>query len=147
MGRPKGSKNKQKIQERHLAFIKHTYYCKQCWQHTERILSCHEQPPFSRTLPCDACGALELKYEGGTDCRVTTNGNCGYVSFEKGSEQNIKRIGQDAYEKMCNEDRVVAAKRKGLEEGKKCWWREGGKPLDLNSVKDVNKYIQTGDKN
>jgi hypothetical protein len=131
-----------------LARINHKYYCRECYKYNHIILSCHDKPPLSKDLECPDCGNVGLKYEGGFDCRVTSTGNCGYESAEKISKQNIKRIGKEQFEKMCDADPVIKHKKESAEQGKKMWWRanqkDKSKPIDLSKIKDVKKYIEHG---
>lgn len=133
-----------------LAYIKHKWYCNECWKYTERTIDCHTKPPLTKTLPCDYCGKLALKYKGGTDARVTTYGNCGYVSCEKGSAQNIKNMDmkqKEEYEQKCANDPFIKQRREEKKPENRPWWRKDmEKPLDLTRIKDVNKYIETGEK-
>lgn len=71
---------------------------------------------------------------------------CGFLSVDTVTKQNLKRVGNEQYQKMCDADPVISARRKGREQDKKAWWRKGEKPLDLKTVKDVKRYIATGEK-
>lgn len=136
------AKNKKNKSNQNYRTIAYRYYCNKCSCFYKFILDFDER----LHQKCPVCEE-ELKYHGGTDIQISDNGNCGYCSAERVSEQNIKRIGQSAYNDMCNKDPVIKGRREGREEGKKCWWREGGKPLDLSEIKSVDKYIATGQKN
>ncbi len=131
-----------------LAMIQHKYYCKVCYKHSSFTMSCHDKPPLSIELECPYCQQKAMKYQGGFDCRVTTTGNCGYESFEKGSDRNIKRIGQDGLDAMIAADPVAKHRKESAAKAKDLWWRQGlenpAKPLDLSKIKDTEKYIQTG---
>ena len=52
---------------------------------------------------------------------------------------------------MIENDPIAKYRKESAEEAKSMWWRQGlkdpTKPLNLSEVKNVQKYIDTGDKN
>lgn len=120
--------------------VQYTYHCKKCSSNYKYILKFEEWR--DNDYSCPEC-QNKLKYLTSTDIREGDNIN--YISVEKGSEANKKRIGRDKYEEMCNADTVVKAKREGRELSKKCWWRKDGKPLDLSKINHPKRYIENGE--
>lgn len=116
--------------------ISYQYYCKECSKTFNWVLDFDDR---LKKYACPCCENL-LKYKGGHDISVTTNGNCGYISASKCSEQNIKRIGTEKYEQMCNEDPVV--QKKMAEKNSPAPWY--GKLPD--GVTNTKRYIETGEK-
>lgn len=126
-----------------LRIIAYHYYCDKCSKNYKYIVD------FEQRLDDYACPQCheKLKYKGGTDIAISSIGNCGYQSAEKISDQNKKRIGEEAYKKMCEADPVVKGRMDWKKE-EKPWWRAGmDKPLKLSEIKDTEKYIMTGEKN
>lgn len=125
--------------------ISYQYYCADCSKIFKYILDFDDR---LKDYACPIC-LSKLKYKGGTDVSVSSTGNCGYQSAEKVSEQNMKRIGQDAYRQMCLEDKLVQKRIEAHDKNKRPWWRENlvdpSKPLPLDKIKDVEKFIKTGD--
>lgn len=65
-------------------------------------------------------------------------------------ERNAKAAGKTKIDEMAAEkeqDKKKAQQLLGKEPGKRPWWRDSDKPLDLKKVKNVKKYIEKGDKN
>lgn len=128
---------------KNLANITHKYYCGKCSKFINITLPHYENRPFD--ICCSVCDE-DLKYKGSADARVSSIGNCGYISAERISEQNIKRIGKDAYHQMCLEDPIGKARAEQVKH-EKPWWRKNmDKPLNLSEIKDTKKYIETGEK-
>ena len=119
--------------------VAYEYYCNKCSAMFKKILD------FDDRLhqDCEVCGE-KLKYKGGCDISVASH-NVDFLSVDTVTKQNMKRIGNEQYQKMQDADPIVKGRRKAREEGKKCWWRKDGKPLDLSKIKNTEKYIQTGE--
>jgi putative FmdB family regulatory protein len=118
------------------------YRCNACGDSFELYQSFNDN--IKRT--CQKCGQkkLERLIDCGLDAfcyDVTTIGQQG--------ERNAKKAGKTKVDEMVanrDENRKKAQKLLGKEPGKKPWWRETDKPLDLKKVKDVKKYIEKGEK-
>jgi hypothetical protein len=124
--------------------VAYKYYCNKCSRYDKYII------PFEERLNEYACKVCfeKMKYCGGCSIAISSTGNCGYISAEKVSEQNIKRIGMTRYKEMCMEDPLYSKRVEAHETSKEIWWRktlkDPTKPLPLSKVKDVQKYIETG---
>jgi putative FmdB family regulatory protein len=62
-------------------------------------------------------------------------------------ERNAKTAGKSKVEEIAAETEASNKKAQQMlskEAGKKPWWREGDKPLDLKKIKNVKKYIEEG---
>jgi uncharacterized protein YbaR (Trm112 family) len=122
--------------------VVYSYFCKKCAKNFKYQLSFEEWR--DEDLACPICHQ-KLKYLTSQDIREGNNIN--YISAEKVSDQNKKRIGEEAYKEMCEADPVVKGRMDWKKE-EKPWWRAGmDKPLKLSDIKDTEKYIMTGDKN
>lgn len=127
--------------------ISYKYYCNPCSYSIKRCVD------FDERLEqfCPKCG-IKMKYLGGTPIAISSVGNCGYKSAEKQSQENIRSLGRDAMTAMENADPIVASRKKQealLNETKNEWWRKipgCENPLDLDKIKDKEKFIMTGDK-
>lgn len=118
---------------------------------------------------CNACGHEFELYQSFADKVKRTCPECKKKSLERligcgiaafcqqepttlgqQGERNAKAAGkakmEEAAEKRA-EDKKKAQQLLGKDKGKTPWWREkDGKPLDLKKVKNVKKYIETGEK-
>lgn len=124
--------------------IQYKYHCNKCAKGYSYELSFEEWQDGE--FACPKC-LNKLKFVTSQDIRQGNNIN--YISAEKGSEQNIKRIGQEKMNEMIENDPVMKYKKESAKAAEKIWWRKGlkdpSKPLDLSKVKDTQKYIDTGD--
>lgn len=118
---------------------------------------------------CSACGYEFEVYQSFTDkvkrtcpdCKKKTlerQIGCGIAAFCQQDpttigqlgERNAKAAGNTKRDEMIaqkEQDKVKAQQLLGKEPGKKPWWRDEDKPLDLKKVKNIKKYIEKGDKN
>lgn len=121
------------------------YICKNCEYEFEVFQSIHENPKKR----CEKCKKHKLE-------RII------YAAMV--IDKTPKTIGSwaEAENKKLGAEQVELKKKKLMEESKvpytgpgkplkkekiKPWWRTSDKPLDLKTVKNVEKYIITGDKN
>jgi putative FmdB family regulatory protein len=116
---------------------------------------------------CNACGDEFDLYQSFVDKVKRTCKKCGQKKLERligcgldafchnvttigqQGERNAKKAGKTKIEEMTaqrDQDRRKAQKLVGKDAGKKPWWRESEKPLDLKKIKDVKKYIERGEK-
>jgi putative FmdB family regulatory protein len=95
---------------------------------------------------CKKCGEKKLRrlIGCGIDAfcnNVTTIGQMG--------ERNAKKAGRCKAEELAakSEDKKKKAQQlMGNDSGKRPWWRNTDKPLDLKKIKNVKKYIEEGKK-
>ena len=132
--------------KKQYATISYKYYCKKCSHFLSYILDFDER---LNEFACPKC-LEKLKYCGGNDIRVSATGNCGYISLERQSERNIKEIGQDRYNQMCEKDPIISKRIEAKKEENRPWWRkyqdDPSKPINLKDIKNPEKYIETGEK-
>jgi putative FmdB family regulatory protein len=137
------------------------YQCDNCDHHYEEFRSILSEHPTN----CPMCG---ISFG---DCFRQIYDQVGQVGIVYGdpktigqqAELNAKRLGKEKMELIKDEMRNRTPNFTGkLPKGAKLnkmqrktpWWREGklpglkklDKPLDVDKVKDVKKYIETGDK-
>lgn len=60
------------------------------------------------------------------------------------AEHNEKKLGQELHDKKCRE--ILGAEEYERRKAPPPFWRKSKKPLNLNKIKDINRYIQTGQK-
>jgi hypothetical protein len=63
------------------------------------------------------------------------------TTFGAIADKNAKKMGKELVQKKTEEIRSLGGKVKPNE---KPFWQQGEKPLNLNEVKDVNRYIKYG---
>ncbi len=75
------------------------------------------------------------------------------TTFGKQSEVNVKKLGKEQLQIRQSKDKFLQHRKKQEKLNKEAWWRNGEvpgtkleKPLDLTTVKDEKKYIETGEK-
>lgn len=119
------------------------FYCRKCFKHTyieqwNTSKFRHARCSYCKNKDTKFVDTVSYSYGGGKD-------NVGYISCEKQSEVNIKRIGRESYEKMADADPIMSKRKEAAK--KLPWWRNGEKkPLDVSGIKDISKYIRTGEK-
>ena len=128
-----------------LARIIYKYYCEDCSKFYKMELDFDDR---LKDWGCPKC-LKKLKYKGGCDARVSSNGNCGYVSCEKQSESNWKNLSSIEKEQHLANSLTVQRDKRNTELNKQRFWREycpdPNKPLDLSKIKDTEKFINTGE--
>lgn len=128
-----------------FARIIYKYYCESCSKIYKMELDFDDR---LKNWGCPKC-LKKLKYKGGTDARVSSTGNCGYVSCEKQSEENWKKLSSEEKEIHLANSLTVQRDKRNQEANKGRFWKnycpDPNKPLDLSKIKDVEKFILTGD--
>src|SRR3990167_3338994 len=94
---------------------------------------------------CPSCG--HLCYYIAESRLIMDQIKHGYISAEKQSKINCEREGKYKLEEMVKDDPVIKARK---EKKQLPWYRDGSvpglpkddKPLNMNEIKDINKYIE-----
>lgn len=118
------------------------YRCDGCGDEFELYQSFTEN--VKRT--CKKCGEKKLKrlIGCGIDAfchNVTTLGQLG--------ERNARAAGKckaDEVAAVSSDKKKKAQQLTSSEKGKRPWWRDTDKPLDIKKIKNVKKYIEEGKK-
>jgi putative FmdB family regulatory protein len=115
---------------------------------------------------CNSCGHEFEVYQSFTDkvkrtcpdCKKKTLERligCGIAAFCQQDpttigqlgERNAKSAGKTKVDEIAAETEASNKKAQQMlskEAGKKPWWRDSDKPLDLKKIKNVKKYIEEG---
>ena len=114
--------------------------CPSCNHEEELTQSIHDELP----RVCPSCGQEGYQQLFGqprlSDDFAIVKGEPTTLGAQ--AEANARRLGKELYQKKLDE--LVPPEQ---QKAKTPFWRkEGTKPLDVRTVKDVGKYILTGDK-
>lgn len=88
---------------------------------------------------CPACDGKNLTQDYGRKSLTINDGVPRTIAQQ--AEQNAKALGTEKMEEMRTESKKLLGRDKP-----RPWWRDEDKPVDLSKIKDVNKWIATGDK-
>ena len=110
----------------------------------------HTEPDFYKPMPkdwpveCPNCKQVELMW----DCSAPMDfvlQDLTPKTAGQDAERNKKRWGKELTQ--IKAEQILGPKEMERRASPTPWWREdGSKPLDLTKVKDVQKYVHTGDK-
>jgi len=120
------------------------YRCKNCGYQFE-VYQSFDEP---KKKACPDCKKKTLERLIG--CGIAAFCQQDPTTIGQLGERNAKEAGKTKIDEMAaqkEQDKIKAQQLLGKEPGKKPWWRDGDKPLDLKTVKNVKKYIEKGDKN
>lgn len=137
------TKKKQKYQQP----IRYEFECRACQHVFELYLTMDEKRPKT----CPECKTGEV-FQHFASTVISYVGEAKTAGQQ--AERNAKRLGNEMIREMENQDPVAKARRK-QKEAKLPWFRDGSiegtireeKAIDTTKIKDLNKYIETGEKN
>lgn len=124
------------------------YFCLTC-EHRWEIETEFAKPPKT-PKKCPVCKKKTVGQQ------FTTFGVVNFLesarNFEHASDINKKRLGKEQLQLMEDADPIISKKKQRAKNLP--WWQDGSveglprdeKPLDLSTIKDVKKYIETGEK-
>ena len=95
------------------------------------------------------CPICQKKLKFLTSQDIREGQNVGFLSVDTVTKQNIRRIGNEQWQMQNEQDPIIKHRIDSKKNAKKeNWWRSNlkdpSKPLPLDKIKDVNKYITDG---
>lgn len=120
------------------------YSCKKCKHEFEELVFDNEK------IKCPKCGSVRLNKLFSAP-NLILNSLDSAKTFGQCAAINSKRLGKEQLKIQESTDPVTIMKEQN---SKLPWWRSGKvdglpkeeKPLDTTKIKDVTKYIETGEK-
>jgi hypothetical protein len=103
-----------------------------------------ELPQDNFPVKCPSCRKKQLVRDWGepSDCIIRDNTP---KTAGQDAERNAKLLGKELTQKKAEE--VLGDKTMAKRNAPTPWWREpNSKPLDVSKVKDVKRFIETGEK-
>jgi len=114
--------------------------CDECWELTQSI---------KKDLPKKCCKCGEAKpnrfYQDYSQYDLFFHVYTDPNTVGQQDERNKKKMGRELSQITAEE--IAGPKTMAKKRTPKPWWQDGDKPLNLSTVKDVGKFIETGEKN
>jgi len=128
---------------------RYTYACSKCKYQFEDYHLMSEPHPKR----CPSCGKNSLGQSfDNHNITAVVYGNP--TTIGQAAEENTKRLGKERHEKMIEDDFKARKLRSPKKKPETPWYRNGSidgtekldKPLEVSKIKNVKKFIETGEK-